>query len=140
VVAVDCPSGIDCDSGEAAPETIPAIVTATMAAIKDGLLKFPAYEFLGDLHLVGIGLPNNGEDLHAWRSVQCFIPESNWIQKNLPPRPLNSHKGSFGTSLIVSGSTNYTGATLLSGLAAHRIGTGLVTSAIPASIHPAVAG
>ena len=43
VVAVDCPSGIDCDSGAAAPECLPAERTVTMAAVKHGLLKFPGF-------------------------------------------------------------------------------------------------
>ena len=37
----DCPSGVDCDSGDAAPECIPAELTVTMAAVKRGLLKIP---------------------------------------------------------------------------------------------------
>ena len=41
IVAVDCPSGVDCDTGEVAEECIPAELTVTMAAIKQGLLKFP---------------------------------------------------------------------------------------------------
>ena len=44
VIAVDCPSGVDCDSGQAAPQTVPADATVTMAAIKQGLLKLPAYD------------------------------------------------------------------------------------------------
>ena len=38
IIAVDCPSGVDCDSGEAAIECIPADLTVTMAAVKQGLL------------------------------------------------------------------------------------------------------
>ncbi len=56
VVAVDCPSGVDCDTGEAPPECIPAELTVTMAAIKQGLLHFPAYQLAGRIELVGIGL------------------------------------------------------------------------------------
>ena len=47
VIAVDCPSGVDCDSGEAADETIAADITVTMAAVKQGLLKLSAFEFVG---------------------------------------------------------------------------------------------
>ncbi len=49
IIAVDCPSGIDCDTGEAALECLPADLTVTMAAVKRGLLKLPAFEFVGDL-------------------------------------------------------------------------------------------
>ncbi|MDO9129900.1 MAG: NAD(P)H-hydrate epimerase, partial [Anaerolineales bacterium] len=37
VVAVDCPSGVDCDTGEASAACIPADATLTMAAVKQGL-------------------------------------------------------------------------------------------------------
>ena len=53
VVAVDCPSGVDCDCGEAAEECIPANLTVCMAAVKQGLIRLPAWQLLG-----GIG---NGE-------------------------------------------------------------------------------
>jgi NAD(P)H-hydrate epimerase len=58
----------------------------------------------------------------------------------LPDRPLDSHKGTFGTALIAAGSVNYTGAAVLAGEAAYRAGAGLVQLAIPASIHAAIAG
>jgi NAD(P)H-hydrate epimerase len=41
VVAIDCPSGMDCNSGEAASECIHADLTVTLAATKIGLLKHP---------------------------------------------------------------------------------------------------
>src|ERR1051325_5370540 len=47
VIAVDCPSGVDCDSGEVAEETIPVDLTVTMAAVKQGMLKLPAFEYRG---------------------------------------------------------------------------------------------
>jgi ADP-dependent NAD(P)H-hydrate dehydratase / NAD(P)H-hydrate epimerase len=140
VIAVDCPSGIDCDSGAAAPECLPAERTVTMAAVKYGLLKFPAFKLVGDLHVVGIGLPGEGETLAAWRAVQSFIPDEEWVRHVLPARPLDAHKGTFGTALVVAGSANFTGAAWLSGQAAYRIGTGLVTLAVPAPLHTALAG
>jgi len=58
----------------------------------------------------------------------------------LPDRPLNAHKGTFGTVLIVAGSVSYTGAALMAGKAAYRVGTGLVTLAVPEPLHAALAG
>lgn len=140
VVAVDCPSGVDCDSGEAAPECIPANQTVTMAAVKLGLLNFPAYELVGGLQVVGIGLPDDGEKLEAWRSVRRIVPSMERIRDILPDRPLNSHKGTYGTALVVAGSVNYTGAAYLAGRAAYRIGAGLVTLGVPAPLHTVLAG
>jgi hydroxyethylthiazole kinase-like uncharacterized protein yjeF len=140
VVAVDCPSGVDCDSGAAAPECLPADCTVTMAAVKHGLFKFPAYNLVGDLHVVGIGLPADGAGLAAWQAVQSFIVDEDWARHALPARPLDAHKGTFGTALVVAGSLNYTGAAWLSGQAAYRSGAGLVTMAVPTPLHAALAG
>ena len=140
VVAVDCPSGVDCDTGEAAPECLPANLTVTMAAVKQGLLKFPAFKLVGDLRVVGIGLPDGGADLAAWQVIQRFVISAKKVKAILPARPLDAHKGTFGTALVVAGSVNYTGAAWLAGQAAYRIGAGLVTLAVPASLHAALAG
>ncbi len=137
VIAVDCPSGIDCESGDAGDECIPADMTVTMAAIKQGLLKLPAFEFVGDLQVVDIGLP---DDLKALVKIKAEVADEALISGLLPERPLEAHKGTFGTALIAAGSVNYTGAALLSGKAAYRVGTGLVTMAIPAMLHSALAG
>ncbi len=48
----------------------------------------------------------------------------------LPRRALESHKGSFGTALIVGGSRGMTGAVSLAGMAALRGGAGLVRLAV----------
>ena len=140
IVAVDCPSGVDCDSGGAAPEVLPAQLTVTMAAVKQGLLKFPAYKLIGKLTLVGIGLPDNGEALDAWRAIQTGVADRDLVRAILPDRPPDSHKGTFGTAMVVAGSLSFTGAAALAGEAAYRSGAGLVTLAIPAPLHTTLAG
>jgi hydroxyethylthiazole kinase-like uncharacterized protein yjeF len=137
VVAIDCPSGVDSDTGETAPETIPADITATMVALKFGLLKLPAFELCGDLAIVDIGVTDKVPD---WVQVTNFVANEEQVAALLPERPLSSHKGTFGTALIAAGSINYTGAVLLAGKAAYRIGAGLVTLAVPSAIHTTLAG
>lgn len=137
VVAVDCPSGVDCDSGEAADETIPADVTVCMAAYKQGLLKFPAFELAGRIEVVGIGLP---DDLAEWQALQREVISAGQVKQALPVRKMDAHKGTFGTAVIAAGSVNYTGAALLAGKAAYRSGAGLVRLAVPGPLHTALAG
>ena len=137
VVAVDCPSGVDCDRGEAAPECIPATLTVTMAAVKAGLMKFPAYSLAGKIMVAGIGLT---DEIASWTSIKRIVVDREWVHEKLPPRPDDAHKGTFGTALIVAGSVNYTGAALLAGKAAYLSGVGLVTLAVPGTIHGALAG
>jgi len=136
VVAVDCPSGVDCDSGDTAPETIHAELTVCMEAIKTGLLKFPAFEFCGEVMAVSIGL----EDAIREQNIKRNMLDRDWVKGHLPKRPMTAHKGTFGTVMVVGGCANYVGAPLLSGKAAYRSGSGLVTLAVPQSIHPILAG
>ena len=137
IIAVDCPSGVDCDTGEAALECLPADLTVTMAAVKRGLLKLPAFEFVGDLALVDIGLP---DDLASFYDLKTEVADHELVSELLPERDLDSHKGTFGTALIAAGSINYTGAALLAGMAAYRSGAGLVTMAVPGPLHVVLAG
>jgi NAD(P)H-hydrate epimerase len=58
----------------------------------------------------------------------------------LPPRPADSHKGTFGTALIIAGSRGMAGAAGLAGAAALRSGAGLVRIACPKEVTPIVAG
>jgi len=136
IIAVDLPSGVDGKSGEAAAESIPADLTMTMAAVKAGMLCFPAGKLIGELRVVDIGLT----DQPSWLSIRQSVADLEMVRAILPDRPPDSHKGTFGTTLVVAGSLNYTGAALLSGKAAFRVGSGLITLAIPAPIHSALAG
>lgn len=137
VVAVDCPSGVDCETGETANEAIPAEMTVTMAGIKNGLIRFPAAKITGNIRVISIGPIT---DLKAYKSNKKYILTGERVRAYLPDRPLDAHKGTFGTSFIVAGSVNYTGAALLAGLAAYRSGAGLVTLAVPAPLHETLAG
>jgi NAD(P)H-hydrate epimerase len=128
---------VDSDTGEAADETIPADITVTMAAVKQGLLKLPAFEYVGDLQVVDIGLP---ADLASLKTLNTSVAEEELVAALLPERAPDSHKGTFGTALIVAGSASYTGAAILAGEAAYRAGAGLVTLAIPSNLHTTLAG
>jgi NAD(P)H-hydrate epimerase len=57
VLAVDIPSGLDCDTGRPLGPTVCAQHTATMAALKKGFAEPEAREWLGQVHLVDIGVP-----------------------------------------------------------------------------------
>ncbi len=57
VVAVDVPSGLDCDAGEPSNATVRADVTVTFVAPKTGFSKDSAREYVGDLVAVDIGAP-----------------------------------------------------------------------------------
>ena len=57
VVAIDLPSGLDCDTGTAAGECVQADTTVTFVAPKLGFDTPQAHGFTGAVHVVGIGVP-----------------------------------------------------------------------------------
>lgn len=57
-----------------------------------------------------------------------------WVAAHLPARPPISHKGTFGRVLVIAGSLEFAGASLLTGLGAARAGAGLVCLATPESV------
>ena len=134
VVAVDGPSGLDYDSGALDEAAFPADLTVTFAYPKVGHFRFPGAGALGELVIADIG---TDPALAAEVTLEVVTPEM--VRGWLPPRPPDAHKGTFGKALIVAGSVNYTGAAYLAGAAATRAGAGLVTLALPAAIHAAVA-
>ena len=57
IVAVDLPSGLDCDTGQAAKYTVRADHTITFVASKPGFFTAVAKPYVGALHVVDIGVP-----------------------------------------------------------------------------------
>jgi hydroxyethylthiazole kinase-like uncharacterized protein yjeF len=133
-VAVDVPSGLNCDNGAVDPVTIPADLTVTFGFPKVGQFLFPGAEYLGKLLVADIDIPPSlADDV----SVELATPQM--VSELLPKRPLGAHKGTFGKALVVAGSVNYTGAAYLASAAATRVGTGLVTLALADNLHPILA-
>ena len=57
----------------------------------------------------------------------------------IPVRAVDSHKGTYGRVLVISGSRGMSGAAVLTGSAALRSGAGLVTVACPEAVQDLVA-
>ncbi|HAF62328.1 MAG TPA: hypothetical protein DCK95_08380 [Anaerolineaceae bacterium] len=137
IVAVDCPSGVDCESGEVDDAVLHADWTICIAAMKQGLLRFPAFEYVGAIGIVDIALP---DDLGSWEGIAEYCVEQTAVRSILPKRPMQAHKGTFGTAVLFAGSKNYPGAAYLAAQAAYRIGTGLVQIATIPSVQYMLAG
>jgi ADP-dependent NAD(P)H-hydrate dehydratase / NAD(P)H-hydrate epimerase len=133
VVAVDTPSGVDCDTGKADGRVMAADLTVTFAAPKRGLYLFPAAQLVGELQVAEIGLPEDvlGPGLQ--------VADRKMVAQRLPARPLDGHKGTFGTVLALAGSRRYCGAPRLAAMGCARSGAGLVKLAVPECIYQIVA-
>ncbi len=57
VLAVDLPSGLDCDTGQPARHTVEAAQTCTFVAHKPGFFAKGAERYTGPVHVVDIGAP-----------------------------------------------------------------------------------
>lgn len=61
-LALDVPSGLDCDTGAAASTAVRADLTCTFVALKPGFLQPQARPYLGEVHVVSIGAPRRVVD------------------------------------------------------------------------------
>lgn len=136
VLAVDIPSGLNADTGQAEGPVIRAVATVTMGLPKVGLLVPPGIELAGTIYVADIGYP---PELTDDPSVKTHLVTGDMVRSRIPARPLDSHKGTFGRTLVIAGSVGFTGAPVLATLGALRIGGGLVTLAVPRTVYPIVA-
>ncbi len=135
-VALDIPTGVNPDTGEVDEVCIKADHTITFGRPKLGLLSYPAYDFIGQLTVNTIGIPDS--------LVRQAAASQVWVRPELvaallPPRPASAHKGSFGHVLTIGGSMGLTGAACLAAMAVLRSGAGKSTLAGPASLHSVLA-
>lgn len=137
VLAIDCPSGLNCDTGELDKNALTADETVTFIAAKPGLLEFPGATAVGRLHVAPLEMPENIDVLD--KAAETLL-DNDTVRDLLPERPADGHKGTFGKVMVVAGSINYTGAPGLSAMSAYRAGAGLVTVAAPGPVVSVLAG
>ncbi len=133
VFAVDVPSGLDSDTGQLCGTCIRAHATATFGFAKTGHFLYPGAAVTGDLEVVDIGIP--GAVVEEVRPRQHLITRRH-VQRCLPSRPQDAHKGHTGHLLVIAGSPGKTGAAAMTATSALRAGAGLVTVAVAQSLNP----
>jgi NAD(P)H-hydrate epimerase len=136
VVAVDIPSGLSSDTGEASWTTVSAALTVTFAAPKWGHVLPPACDRAGELMVADIGIPAS---VLAQTGARLWLLEAADAAAAFAPRAPGAHKGTYGHLLVVAGSVGKSGAAILAATAALVSGAGLVTVATPAPALPLVA-
>ncbi|PKO83853.1 MAG: bifunctional ADP-dependent NAD(P)H-hydrate dehydratase/NAD(P)H-hydrate epimerase, partial [Betaproteobacteria bacterium HGW-Betaproteobacteria-11] len=118
VLALDVPSGLAADTGVARGSTVRASHTLSFIAGKPGLYTLDGPDHAGKVILdtLGLTLPEASGALLARADFAA----------RLNPRPRNSHKGSFGSLAVIGGARGMSGAALLAGRAALKLGAGRV--------------
>jgi ADP-dependent NAD(P)H-hydrate dehydratase / NAD(P)H-hydrate epimerase len=122
VLAVDIPSGVDGDTGEACGEPLRADVTITFAALKPGLLQGDGPLLAGRVEVVDIGLDTG--------RARLWVVEDADVARLLPVRPRGAYKWQSAVA-VVAGSPGMTGAAELCAHAAYRAGAGMVRLGVP---------
>jgi NAD(P)H-hydrate epimerase len=119
-LAVDIPSGIDGNTGEARGAAVFATETITFVALKPGLLFEPGRAHAGRVRVADIGIDPGACALHVL-DVDDLV---------LPSRDPRAHKWSSGL-LVIGGSIGMVGAPLMTGRAAARCGAAMVVCGLP---------
>ena len=133
-LAVDLPSGLDADTGRILGCAVKADLTATYGFMKLGMAVYPGLEYCGKVEVVDISIPLPAVRKSPPRAILYTVPHaSTYFGLRSDPE---AHKGVFGHLLIIGGSPGKTGAPAMAARAASRIGAGLVTVGVPASLNP----
>lgn len=136
VIAVDIPSGIDGRTGQPLGAAVRATHTFTYGYPKIGLVLQPGAYHTGKLTVIDISMPAFVEQKIG---IDGHVIDGAMIRSFLKERLPWDHKGTFGHVAVIAGSPGKTGAASMTSLAALKIGAGLVTLLIPASLNPIVA-
>ncbi len=121
VLALDIPSGLDSDTGRVLGRAVRATHTITFIALKPGLLTRDGPDYCGVVSVATLGL-----DVAALVAPQGWVADPAMFANLLKPRPRNFHKGQAGSVAILGGAAGMTGAALLAGRAALKLGAGRV--------------
>ena len=122
-IAVDVPTGIDSDTGEALGDHLDPFLTLVLGAPKRYLFTGEGRKFAETWRLVPIGVTEDG----GFDAPDLISDDIGW---RLPARAALAHKRS-STVLSVAGSRAYPGAAALAAMGAARMGAGLVIAAGP---------
>lgn len=121
-LAVDIPSGICADTGKVLGCGFLADLTVTFGYWKRGLLLYPGADYAGEVVCKDIGIRDAS---FLGKLPQTFLYEKEDL-KRIPKRNKTGNKGTFGKAAVFAGSSQVSGALLLSVLSAYRSGCGYV--------------
>ena len=122
-VAIDIPSGIHAASGQIMGMAFRADLTVTFACEKLGTILFPGGQYAGKTMVADIGIDSS---MFRDNPDVCYTYEPADLSLIMPRRQADSHKGTYGKVLMITGSDGMAGAAWLSAKAAYETGAGLV--------------
>lgn len=136
-ISVDIPSGISADGRHPTKLAFQATTTITLQHPKQSAYTYPARNFYGNIEVVSIGIPPKATNKVLQYDRKSWLSKD--VERTLPHRSPTAHKGMHGKGLVIGGSQEMTGAPIMTTKAALTAGGGLITVAIPDTIHSIVA-
>ena len=123
VIAIDIPSGIDCNTGKILGFAAYCDLTITFSTLKIGHILIPGSEKINKIKILDIGISK--DVINKIKPDIKINSKNQWLNKIIWPK-IDDHKYSRGYSLIIGGPRNMTGASRLAALSAQRAGSGIV--------------
>ncbi len=123
-ISVDVPSGIDATTGEFRGCAVRADKTITFDSPKLGL--YFAFDYVGEIVVADITIPKNTVKMSVADEKELVEIISKETIKELYFRKKNTHKGNYGTALIIAGSFDMVGTAMLTAKSAYKAGAGIV--------------
>ncbi len=118
VLAVDLPSGLDADTGQAPGACVRADHVLSLLTLKPGLFTAQGRDHAATVWLDSLDIDLSSESPQGWLGGAQAAAA--------PRRHHAQHKGSFGDVAVVGGAPGMAGAALLAARAAHAAGAGRV--------------
>ena len=133
-VAVDIPSGLDADTGEARGPVFDADLTVTFHAMKPGHVLHPGRIACGAVLVADIGLGAEATERARLTTdgPEIAVNDARRLLASLGRDP-GGHKYTKGHTLVLAGGMEGIGAARLAARGALRAGVGLVTLGVPPS-------
>ena len=123
IIAIDIPSGLNGQTGEVKGPCIQATVTLTLTAPKIGFFIGEGWNFIGNLEVISIGLPDIYYDQ---MEPFAYLLERRTLRYLLPPIVRNRQKYERGHAVLMAGSPGMTGSAFMASFGCFRGGAGYV--------------
>ncbi len=132
VYAVDVNSGCECDTGRTHTGALHSTITYAIDCCKPFHVMYKDHHMFDRVELVSLNLPHDKGTTYTEMDEDSFFA-------HFPKKNDNAYKGTYGKTLLISGSYGMAGAACLNILGAKTMGASYIESALPDEVYPIVA-
>lgn len=122
IIAIDIPTGLDCNTGQPYQSIICATKTITLSALKNSFINPDSLSFTGEVIVEELDVEDIYEEVGMYQLVNI-----DFVKPLIKQRSFDGYKGTYGKVGMITGSLEYKGASLLSAKSAIYTGSGITT-------------